>query len=98
MSKLNCWEYTGCERGPGGSKVSELGVCPAGTAVWADGVHGGHAGGRSCWAIVGTLCDGEVQHSYASKLHRCVGCSFYERVHEEEDFLLPPSEIVRRCG
>lgn len=31
MSRTNCWEYFKCGREPGGSKVDELGVCPAAT-------------------------------------------------------------------
>jgi len=29
MSKKNCWEVMNCGRQTGGTKVSEMGVCPA---------------------------------------------------------------------
>lgn len=51
---MNCWEFMKCGRELGGSKVKELGVCPA---------YPDH--GRQCARVVGTLCSGEVQGSFA---------------------------------
>ena len=41
MAKLNCWEFKKCGREAGGSKVGELGLCPAATTRAVDGVHDG---------------------------------------------------------
>ena len=85
MAKLNCWEYKKCGREPDGAKVSELGVCPAAIDTKAAGINGGKNGGRVCWAIAGTLCDGEIQGTYASKLGFCLKCDFCQLVLEEEE-------------
>ena len=84
MSKKNCWEYKRCGREPGGAKAAELGICPAAVRTEVDGIHGGRNGGRSCWVIAGTFCDGRVQGTYASKLVDCIGCDFYQVVGDEE--------------
>jgi hypothetical protein len=84
MSKKNCWEYKGCGREPGGSKVHEFGVCSAATTTSVDGTHGGINGGRACWAIAGTLCGGKVQGTFALKLTNCLECDFYKQVLREE--------------
>ncbi len=84
MAKTNCWEYTKCGREAGGEKVDELGVCIAAAETKANGTHGGVNGGRACWAIAGTLCEGEVQGSYARKFQDCMLCDFYKKVMEEE--------------
>ena len=57
---LNCWEIMDCGREPSGSLVAELGVCPAATDVTHDGMNHGHNGGRICWVVAGTLCDGRL--------------------------------------
>ncbi len=84
MKKMNCWEVMKCGREPGGSKVHELGVCPAATDVSCDGLNGGKNGGRICWAITGTFCGGEVQGSFAQKRLSCMNCDFYKQVKAEE--------------
>lgn len=95
--KQNCWEFKACGREPGGSKAHEMGVCPAATITAVDGIHGGVNGGRTCWAVVGTLCDGVVQDTYAQKLHNCIGCAFRSQVeHEEQGSLMPPGDIIMR--
>jgi hypothetical protein len=63
---MNCWEYKKCGREQGGAKAKELGVCPA----WP-------AGGHQCARVGGTLCGGQVQGSFASKLGNCMKCDFY---------------------
>lgn len=83
-NKKNCWEYKKCERGPGGAKAYEQGICPAATEIRLDGVHGGKKAGRACWAKVGTLCGGKVQGEFASKLGNCLNCDFYQLVIREE--------------
>lgn len=84
MGKVNCWEFKECGREPGGARVHDLGVCPATTIEQAHGIHGGERAGRACWAVVGTLCKGEVQDSMAAKLRNCVGCDFRTLVEREE--------------
>jgi hypothetical protein len=93
----NCWEFKQCGREPGGSKVHEMGECPAATTSAVDGIHGGKNGGRSCWAVVGTFCDGVVQDTYTMKLHSCIGCEFRSVVeHDERGHLVQPGDIIMR--
>lgn len=82
--KLNCWEIKKCGREPGGSKVMELGVCPAATETRLAGVHGGNNGGRICWAVAGTFCNAKVQGSFALKINNCMQCDFFSLVVTEE--------------
>ena len=81
---LNCWDFKKCGRKPGGSKVAELGVCPASSDGEAKGLNGGHNGGRICWALTGTLCGGKVQGTFAQKLGNCMECGFYQLVRTEQ--------------
>ena len=84
MNKKNCWEYLKCGRQPGGQKAGELGVCPAATQTKLNGVNDGINGGRSCWAIAGTLCKGKTQGYYAQKLGDCLRCEFYASVRQDQ--------------
>lgn len=84
MIKLNCWEFKKCGRQPMGEKANELGVCPVAIEVKAHGINAGTNGGRSCWAIAGSLCGGKVQGSYASKLGNCLQCDFFNEVRRQE--------------
>lgn len=84
MARLDCWEFKKCGREPGGSKVDELGVCPAATNVGVNGINSGKNGGRICWTLAGTLCGGEVQGEFATKIANCVTCDFYIKVLNEE--------------
>ena len=79
----SCWDFKKCGRQPGGSRVADLGVCPASIASEADGLNGGRNGGRICWALSGTLCGGKVQGTFAEKLGNCVECDFYRLVGME---------------
>lgn len=81
----NCWEHTKCGREPGGRNVNELGICPASTLADANGINSGKNGGRSCWAISGTFCEGKVQGSFASKSMNCLSCAFFRAVWKEEN-------------
>jgi len=81
--KQNCWEAKGCGRQPGGNKAAELGVCPAAVETRVNLVNDGKNGGRSCWAIAGTLCKGERQGTFAMKIANCMNCDFYKQVHAE---------------
>jgi hypothetical protein len=80
MKKQNCWEFKGCERGPGGSEE----LCPAASNTKLDGVHGGTNCGRACWAVAGTYCGGNPQGSFAQKISDCSLCDFYRTVRAEE--------------
>ncbi len=84
MKKINCWEFKKCGRQPGGDKEEELGTCPASLEEAADGLNSGVNGGRSCWALAGTLCGNKVQGTFASKLANCLQCDFYQSVVREE--------------
>lgn len=82
--KQNCWEFKKCGREPGGAKTKDLGVCPASTESRLDGTNEGKNGGRSCWALTGTLCGGQVQGTFAAKVGNCLKCEFYQKVGQEE--------------
>jgi hypothetical protein len=84
MGKLNCWQFNRCGREPGGRGVDEHRVCPAAIAGRLDGVHGGTNGGRACWVVGGTLCNGSVQETFVGKYDSCVECDFYKKVKSEE--------------
>lgn len=84
MKKLNCWEFKNCGRQPGGSLAYDLGICPATSEKRLDGVHGGINAGRTCWVIAGTMCEGEVQGTFANKYRDCEICDFYRKIRREE--------------
>ncbi|UCH79860.1 MAG: hypothetical protein JSW20_08890 [Nitrospiraceae bacterium] len=86
MRLQNCWEYKKCGREPDGHNTDELGVCPATVEEKADGINDGTNGGRACWAIVGTICKGTVQGTYALKILNCLKCDFYKKVLTEESW------------
>ena len=80
----NCWEFKDCGRQARGPKVNDLGVCPAAIDISSDGLNRGENGGRVCWAIAGTFCDGKVQGTYAQKGNSCLACDFFRMVNDEE--------------
>ena len=91
MARDNCWEFKKCGREPSGAKIGDLGVCPAAIEANMTGINSGQNGGRVCWVVVGTLCGGEVQGEFATKLANCVTCDFYNKVlNEESDFVIYP--------
>jgi len=79
--KLNCWEYFQCGREPGGLKEKEFGVCPVVTNRDSDGINKGHAAGRVCWTIEGSLC--KVTHGH--KFKKCLHCAFFQEVERQEE-------------
>ncbi len=96
-AKANCWEAMRCGREPGGRNVAGQGICPAAVDRRVDGVNGGKNGGRACWAVSGTFCEGKIQGSFAIKMSDCLCCPFYKQVHTEEgDALIPPVSILMR--
>ena len=99
MGRKNCWEYFECGRQPGGEKVGELGVCPAAKEGNLHGLNEGINGGRSCWAIAGTLCKGQTQGSYAQKLGDCLGCEFYASVRQDQGgALITTKDILKKLN
>jgi len=84
MAGLNCWEFKGCERQPGGAKVRELGVCPAATETRTNGMNEGLNAGRVCWAVTGTFCGGKAQGTFATKIGSCMDCEFFGLVVNEQ--------------
>lgn len=82
--KLNCWEFKHCGREPGGRNNGEQGTCPAATDTRLNRVHGGHNAGRACWAISGTLCEGQPHGHFAVKYQNCRECDFFRTVVREE--------------
>jgi len=97
MVKKNCWEFMNCGRQPGGGKVSLLGPCPTVGFFAAHSLNDGINGGRACWAITGTFCNGEVQGSFLDKIRRCADCDFFHHVQTEEgQGLVTTPEILKR--
>ena len=76
----NCWEFRKCGR----ERPNKLGICPAATETNAHTINRGRNGGRICWAVTGTLCDGRVRGTYAEKVLICSDCAFRKKVQEEE--------------
>lgn len=91
MQKVNCWEYMKCGREPGGVNTGEYGICPASTERLFEGVHGGINGGRVCWVIRSTTCDGHANNDFFKKLTFCADCVFYDLVKREEEHDFEPS-------
>jgi hypothetical protein len=92
--KLNCWEFKKCGREPGGMHLADLGICPATVEQRLDGIHDGRNAGRSCWVVAGTLCNGEVQGTFAQKYTSCEVCDFYKQVKSEELPGFMPSALI----
>lgn len=94
VEKSNCWEIMKCGRQKDGENVKNLGLCTAALSSEYDGVNKGKHGGRFCWVITGTLCNGEVQGTYAKKLNSCLDCMFLKQVIEEQGrfFILTPKQ------
>lgn len=84
MSKINCWEFKKCGREPGGKFAEKLGICPAAIDIRAHGLNCGENGGRSCWAIAGTLCGGKPRTDLEMENSLCAKCNFYRWVEREE--------------
>jgi len=67
MVLKNCWEIKECGREKRRPPGDTIGSCPA----WPDR-------GHSCWTVTGTLCDGEVQGTFAQKEVDCLKCQVYQ--------------------
>lgn len=97
---LNCWDLTSCGRGPGGNKISEFGVCPAVTNSILDGLNNGDHGGRICWSVAGTFCEGSIRGTFAQKRMTCLNCGVFKQIREEEglSFILLPPQMMTEMG
>jgi hypothetical protein len=85
LPKHNCWEFLKCGRETAGENIEKLGICPASTDTFADGLNGGKNGGRICWAISGTYSNKEIEGLYAKRQLTCRACIFFKKVKEEEE-------------
>jgi len=96
MMKKNCWEFKRCGR-EGGKQEEEFRICPAVYSVVLDGAHDGTCGGRACWTVKGTFCNGTVHGTFEQKFKECSTCDFYEYVKEQEgDELLPTFILLEK--
>lgn len=66
---MNCWESKKCGRETNGSKVAELGVCPAYS----------RNAGQACWLVMGTFYSGKAQETFAGKARDCMKCDFFQQ-------------------
>ncbi len=82
--KKNCWEFKGCGRQPGGKQENDKDKCLVPLLAMYDGINDGKNGGRVCWLIAGSACDGGLQTTFSHKLKSCVKCDFYKSVVEQE--------------
>jgi hypothetical protein len=82
--KANCWNIKKCGRETGGSQAKSLEPCPAATAAIYNGINHGSNGGRYCWRISGTLCNGTPDAHFASKIETCGQCQVFRTIIREE--------------
>lgn len=80
----NCWEFMKCGREQRGRQADKLGICPAASDESFDGINSGSFGGRFCWAVAGTFCNGERQGTFAEKRDSCMTCEFFKLVSRQE--------------
>lgn len=96
MKKLNCWEFKGCGREPGGVNVSELGVCQAAIDQTFHKLHDGTNCGRACWVIAGTMAGGILKGCPSINVKDCTECPFFKHVQrEEKDAFVTPSSLIK---
>lgn len=84
MAGKNCWEFMNCSKTNPEVVKNGCNTCPALTNRATDGINGGKAGGRACWAIVGTLAREGARGYHAGKRKSCIDCEFYQSVQTEE--------------
>jgi len=72
--KTDCWEFNSCD------KKTE---CPAFHESRTHNVHEGMNGGRSCWMILKSLCNGTEQSTIKDKYRNCSKCDFFHAVQQE---------------
>jgi serine/threonine protein kinase len=93
--KLNCWEFKNCGREQNGRNVLELGICPAALDHSFDGTNRGINGGRICWAVAGTFCDGKQQGAFYTKRDSCIKCDFFQLVTRQEEESDKPTKLLK---
>lgn len=99
VKKQNCWEFKKCGRELGGFNAMHLGTCPASFELRTNKFNGGENGGRSCWAIAGTLCNEKTSGIFARDLGSCLKCEFYEKVmYEDGASLCSTKFILKTCS
>ncbi len=82
---MNCWEFKKCGFEPGGEKAKEQNVvCPAAVDTFLDGKNNGKNGGRCCWMVQGTFCNGTYNGTVSSKIPICIECDFFRKVQDEQ--------------
>ena len=81
---MNCWEFMNCGREAGGTKIAEFGICPS----YPDK-------GTTRARIKGTLCNGKVQGTFATKLGSRKDCAFYNSTHYDRDYIMDRLPEVR---
>jgi len=82
--KQNCWDFKQCGREQGGLKANEFGVCPAAIDTANRGLYGGKNRDRVCWVVMGTLCAGMPQSTFAQKRLFCRTCEFFQQIKREQ--------------
>jgi hypothetical protein len=87
VKKLNCWEFMKCGKGPSGNGNSKAGICPVATETSANALNGGSNGGRICWIVSETCCNGKVKCSDLHRTSSCFSCEFRYKVTMEEGLL-----------
>ncbi len=97
MTPVNCWEYKKCSREPGGAVAAGREACPATTAHALDGLNRGRNGGRVCWAIAGTFCEGGPTGRFAVKIASCLDCDFFIKVQKEEGGNFQGAALIKKA-
>ena len=81
--KEKCWEVKRCGREKGGSRVEELGECPAARDRSLDGKNGGENGGRYCWRVAEPRGNKLIPH-WCDEERNCLVCEFFRKVKRDE--------------
>ena len=82
---INCWEFMKCGCAPGGKNANSLGCCPAAVQEKYNEINNGVNGGRFCWLVEETLCNGIVQTSFLNKFEICLQCEFYLMIQNQQN-------------
>ena len=62
----------------------QLGYVPAFLEKRLNNIHGGYNAGRACWVVAGTMCEGKIQGTFASKFKGCGLCDFFKAIRRTE--------------
>ena len=83
-TKINCWDFQGCDKHITSEHENELRSCPAFLETQLNGINGGKNGGRACWVIPDTLCFVRIRRTLIPKHLSCMLCNFKKNVLKEE--------------